>query len=108
MARFCSPAISAPAVAPPDGRQRDRRSVDRGRFRQWHVSAHLRYQHRRSHRRTAANVTVGQLTVGASGNGTFLLTCDISTPGRTAAGKGQWITGVTLLYGAQTAAIDRK
>ena len=34
--------------------------------------------------RTAANVTVGQLTVGASGNGTFLLTCDISTGGRTA------------------------
>jgi hypothetical protein len=29
--------------------------------------------------RTATNVTVGQLTVGASGNGTFLLTCDITS-----------------------------
>ena len=56
--------------------------------------------------RTATNVTVGQLTVGASGNGTFLLTCDITSGGRTAAGKGPWITGVTLLYGAQTAAIS--
>lgn len=55
--------------------------------------------------RTAANVTVGQMTVGASGNGTFLATCDVTEGGRYSPNKGSTITGVTLLYGAQTAAI---
>jgi hypothetical protein len=55
--------------------------------------------------RTAANETTGQMTVGASGNGTFLLTCEITESGRTLANKGNTVTGVSLLYGAQTAAI---
>ena len=46
--------------------------------------------------RVAANNTVGQLTAGGSGAGTFLLTCDLTEISRTLPNKGSTVTGVAL------------